>query len=146
MLYKRHIGGFFIMKNKSNASLGIKSLIIGAFISVIVFTLITLIFTVICYNTGNPSKNLGIFALASLILSGALSSFSLSRAKSRFGFGNAVASAIIVAAILASVSIIVSGGIGGSLLMNVGCYVLTSLLFAFLGRGAGAKRKRRKHS
>lgn len=132
------------MKNRNYASPKAINLLIGVAVSVIIFMALTLIFTVICYNTGNPTGNLGIFALVSLIVSGAIGGFSLSRAKSRFGFGNAVISALITASIFLIVSLISNVGFSASQFMNCGCYVMTSLLFAFLGKGGGKRKRHRR--
>ena len=134
------------MKNKDNSSPRAINILIGVAISVIIFAIATLVLTLICYNTENPTGNLGIFALSALLVSGAAGGFFLSRNKSRFGFGNTVASSIITAMIIMVISMAANGGISTFQLMNSGCYIMTSVLFAILGKGGRRGRKKRRHA
>lgn len=123
----------------------VKQAIIGTVISVIVFFAITVIAALISYSTKDPTGILGIASLASLLFSGAASGFALSRARSYFGFAAAIISALIFSVIYLAASLIASGGIGLSHLMNLFCYLAVSLLFAFIGKGTPKKRRKRSY-
>ncbi len=117
------------------------SVITGVIMTVIVFIIISLIMTAICYLTNDPASLLGICSIASMLASGAICGLMLSLMKNHFGFAIAAICTAICTAIYLIIAAIVSGGIHGFQLMNAACYAGTSLLGAFIGRRE--KRSRR---
>ncbi len=129
------------MKKRKFKQDGRGSFFIGTLICVIAFAASLLIFSLLLSFFANPVSLISIFALLSYLVSAAASSFINAKRKGEGGTVSAILSALLASALFFSVGLVTTRGkIELSLLMNILCYLLVSLLFAKL---AGAKKKRR---
>ena len=119
-----------------------KAIILGVAASLISVLLFSFIFAVISYSTENPSSSVGIFAILTLVLSGALMGAFVSRYKGDGGIGCAVISALAVALVIIIVRTIVGGSVSIPLFINCACYIAATALCSFLSRPKGKRRHR----
>ena len=102
-----------------------------------------LIMAAIAYSGDDPTKNLGLFSLVTLILSAALSGAVISRLRGDGGIKFAGLCSIATVLLMLIIALITErGNIPGSAFMNYGCYVAISLLSAYLGRKREKRRRR----
>ncbi len=108
-------------------------------ISVFAFALTA---SVILIGMRTPIKLVSAAALASLLLGGALGGALTARHSTSYGVRTSAISAFAVSVLMLAAAPIVGGGrIGAKVFMNIACFVLVSVFFAFLSK---KKRKKRR--
>ena len=132
------------MKNKKKEDSVLYMYFPALGISMITLFVFAFISSLIVYSTANPTNNLEIAALATLISAAIASGIIISRFKGDGGFVVAGLSSFAVVLIMLIIGIIISGGkTAPSAFLNYGCYVGISMLSAYLGRKRGRARRRR---
>lgn len=112
-------------------------------ISLVTLLILSLVSSMIIYAGENPTSNIGIASLATLISSAAVSGIIISRYKGNEGMKVAGLSSLATVLIMLIIGVILSGGkFSPSAFINYGCYVGISLLAAYLGRKRGKRRRR----
>ena len=94
--------------------------------------------------TEDPTGAVGVCALVSLIVSGALAGAVSARIRGEGGFGFALLVALLVALLSMVVSLVSSGGVSLGGLMNAVTYMGGGAVGAFLGSRRGDKRRYRR--
>ncbi len=112
------------------------------------FTLlaISLILALIASFTKNPISFTELFGLISLLLSGAICGFITNKSDKERGFKIMLMSlGVIIFIIIVASVLLCEGKVSGMAFMNCLCYILSSLLFAYLAKRErkGKRRKRR---
>ena len=111
-------------------------------ISVLLILLFSLISAVIVGSLDDPTKSVGLFSLATMLLSAAVSGVVSSRIKGEGGLKFATLVALAVVLIMLLVNVIISNGkVSGGAFMNYGCYLGVAALSAFLGRKRSGHRR-----
>ncbi len=132
------------ISKKGKSGYGIRGLLLSALIGLLCVVVFAFVFSFIALSSENPILKTDIYALFALVLSGVFSSFVNSK---RTSFQRAMLSSLLIALILLLFGIIFSSGkIGVGALMNYGCFILTSLVGAYLGRKKEKKHKRHKRA
>ena len=112
--------------------------IIFSFCSLLIFTMLLSGLIMSSSNPGASAKNL---SLVSLLISGAVSGFAISKRKGEGGISISLFTSLIFTSSILIISLIASKGrIGGVIFMNCLCYILTSTFASFL-----AKKRERRH-
>ena len=133
------------MQNRKNTNSSVaKRLAAAIVIDAAIFLAVSLIATAIAYLGDDPTGKLGIFALATLLVSGILGGFTVSGMKSRFGSSIGASSIGICTALYLAAALILSGKLGLQHLLNAVCYLGSGLLCSYLGRKRGKARPRRR--
>ena len=131
----------FNTKQKSTS----RTVLVGTSLSAISFLVISLFLSFIISFTKDPLSAVGIAAIASLSLSGAISSFFTVKYKGNGGFLCSIMCAGICVLLILCVSLICNkGALGLSGLMNCITYLAVSLLFSYLGTKTGKNPTRRR--
>ncbi len=110
-------------------------------ISALSILLISLCFALVANTSSDPTGNLGIFSLISLILGGAIGGFSSAKIKKESAVLFSVLVALAITLVMLIICIILSGKVSGAALMNYACYVGVSTLSSIIG----AREKKRGH-
>ena len=134
------------MKKRTRGSVGSSPLLTILIRVAFVFAsvaILSLIGAAVLSALNDPVKGVGIASLAALVVGGGLSGYINSRGKGNIS--SSVIVTVISAAIMLAVSLVLNGGgIKGGALMNLLCYALVSLFFAYIGgRRCSRARKRR---
>ena len=111
-------------------------------ISAGVIVFLSLIFAIIANLLDDPTENLGLFSLAAMLLSAAVSGIVSTRIKGEggVGFSSLVALTIVLVMLLINVIIcVVKISLGA--IMNYICYLGVAAMAAFLGRKKEGKRR-----
>ena len=113
-------------------------------ISILLIVLFSLFSALILGGLNDPTKNIGIFSLGSMVLSAMLSGVLCSRIKGESGlrFASLVGLAVVLLMLLINV-IISNGKVSLAAFMNYGCYLATYILSAYLGRKRNGHHKHR---
>lgn len=114
---------------------------IGVLFSYLVLTAVSFILALFCNMTEDPARIVGIMAFIALLITAAVSSFTLSRLR---GEGGSIL-AILTAAGFIIVRIVVSlflSGTGLSDLLDCVCYLGVGAIFALLGGRRVGRRRR----
>ena len=111
-------------------------------ISTLLIILFSVISAVIAYMLDDPTRLLGLFSLASMLLAGIIGGICCARIKGDGGvrFAALVALAIVLLMLLINV-ILSEGRVSGAAFMNYGCYMGIYSLSAFLGKKTDKHRK-----
>ena len=121
---------------------GIGSILFGVLLSFGFLIALSLVAAIFLANSKTPGKSIGIASLAVLLLASFIPGFINSKRCAEGGFLRSVITSAAFTLLLLSLSLVAAGGkIGGGPLMNCLCYMLVSILSAFLG---GKKQKRHK--
>ena len=129
------------MKKRKIKKDGRGALLIGTLLCALIFIATILIFSFLLSLFENPVSLVSPSALLSYLISGAFSAFINAKRKGEGGTLSAILSSLLASALFFFVGLICSRGkIELSVLMNILCYILVSILFARL---AGIKKKRR---
>ena len=127
-------------RTKKIKASGFVSLLVGVGCALFAFILLAAIFTVIAYLSDDPTKNVYLFSILALILSGAAIGFIITKRSE--GKLTAICSAVIFSLIMLVILVIVKKGapsIGN--VISIALYIATSALFAKIA-GQGEKRHR----
>lgn len=119
-------------RTKNTKSTGIRSLLIGVGIAAVSYFLLTLVFSAAAYLSSDPTRRIGLFSLISLVASGAVTGFAVTK-KSEGKF-TALFCALILSLFLLVVSVIISKGapsLGN--FINIAIYVASVAIFSRLG-------------
>lgn len=108
--------------------------------AVITYAVCAALFSPIAYMLASPGRYLGIFAMLSLFLSGALTGISAARIKADLRVIAALLCSLSVALLLLGASLVTRGTIGGAVIINAVIFALSALVFSCLSHG---KRRRR---
>ena len=93
----------------------------------------------------NPYGSIDAAGLATMLITGALTGFICSRVSG--GIAPSVITTLISLAIMLVVALVLGGGgICGKALMNMLCYLLVSLFFAYLGSRRSQRRRKRRQT
>ena len=131
------------MKNKRIFDSGVYTYFLSLGISVLVLLFCSFITAAILHSGEDPTRNIGVATLSSLIVSSALSAFAVSRINRDGGIKTCALVAFGVVLLMLITGAIASGGrLSGSSFMNYGCYLAVFLLTGYIGR---IKKKRRGH-
>lgn len=119
------------------------TLLLGVIFSFAALTVISLVCSAILMTSNNPTGNLKIASLASLLICGAVSGFFTSKYKGEGGVITSIITSVAFIALMLIISMIASkGDVGGITFMNYLCYLMIAVFAAFLGRKRERKRKR----
>ncbi len=123
---------------------GVGNYLICLGFSALIIILTSLIFSLIANSSSDPTKNLGIFSLATLLISAILGGFFTSK----LGRGESIGYSLLVALsvvliMLISCIILGKGKISGSAFMNYGCYLGVYAMASLLGKRGGRRRRHR---
>ena len=130
------------LKRKSKNGGSVPKTLTAFFIAAGMFVAVCLITSVIAFCTADPMSLVKPFSICALIISAALASFISSK---RGGMASAILSALIFTLIMLIFGVVISGGkTNAGALINYVCYMLTSLLFAYLASRAPKKRWQRR--
>ena len=131
------------IKNRSKEGSPVKAIPILIGINIGVFLLLSLIACVLLYCTEDPTGNISLYSMISLVTSGAVGSLIGAKAASaRVSF----VSSVICVGIYLSIALITGGSASGRALMNAICYIISSALLCAIGGVKRTKRiKRSKH-
>ena len=120
-----------------------QSVLIGAALSAAVLLVFSLISSLILGMTDNPLALADDISLVALLLSAAMSGYTISRRARSSGMLISSLSSLLLCLVLLLVGAIVAGAdLSGKVFLNYLCYMGVALLFARLG-GIELKRKRR---
>ncbi len=120
-------------RTKNTKSSGIRSLLIGVGIAAVSYFFLAFVFSVAAYLGSDPTRRVGLFSLISLVVSGAVTGFAVTK-KSEGKF-TALLSSLILSLILLVVGVIISKGapsLGN--FINIAIYVASVAIFSRLGR------------
>ena len=133
-------------RNKGTVNRSIyKSFFIGFGLSWAVILAITLISTAITTSLDDPTGNIGIFALGSLLISAAISGFVCCRIKGDGGVAFSTLISLAVTLIMLLINVIACGGkVTLGAILNYICYIGVASLSALLGKKRSNHRKHRK--
>ena len=107
----------------------LKNLVFSTLLIFALFTLLSLLITVVCYSGENPTANITLLSMAALIASGGIGSFVNMKLFYDGEFHSPLIAALISAAVYLVISLIASGRLAIPSLINVACFILISLLF-----------------
>lgn len=92
-----------------------------------------------------PTRNVNTALLAALVISAAISGFTVARRKGEGGTAASVFSSLIFSVLMLAVALIsTKGNVGGSVFMNCLCYTLTAVFGAFAAKKRAHRRRRHK--
>ena len=117
-------------------------LLICLAISVLSILTLSFIFAMIASMSKDPTGNLGIFSLATLLISGAISGFASAKIKKEGAIGFSALVTLVSCLIMLVLCLIIIGKVSGGAIMNYVCYMLMSVFFAFLG---SREKKHKRH-
>ena len=121
-----------------------KTIPIGIGINIAIFSVIALSVCAVLYNGNDPTGNLGLLSMLSLTVSGALSSFTVAKIGRAASVG--ISAALSSALIFIAAALMINGTAGAKPLMNILCYLISSVIFSFLGSKKHTRHKKRpKH-
>ena len=113
-------------------------------ISAMAIILFSLIFALIANMSKDPTGNLGIFSLLTMILGAAASGFATAKIKKENAIGFSALVSLALVLIMLLICVIMNGKVSGSAFMNYFCYMGVATLFSLLGaREKSHKRHRR---
>ena len=119
------------------------TLIFGVIISFSVLFVTSLALAGLIMTTSNPVGSVKTVSLAALLVSGAISGFVISKRKGEGGFLASLLSALIFVGIIFALSLILTKGkVGGVVLMNGLCYLLVSAFSSLLAKKRERRRRR----
>ena len=128
---------------KNGASTGIYPFLLGILTAALCYAAFIVIFAVCAYLTDDPTKNLRIYSLVAIPLSGALCGYLITkRSEGRYR-------ALLCGAVLSLVLIIVGALVSKSApkfgsFLNTGIYLGCILLFSALARRSGKRHRSRR--
>ena len=129
-------------KKRREAPSGAVTMLLGTLASAILTATLSLIFSFIAYSMANPDGVIGIFSIASLLITGALTGFLLSRSRDEGGILLAVLSSLLFSLILLLIGLIACGGtLPPGCIISYLCFIAVSALAAFLGKKRGRRRR-----
>ena len=120
-----------------------RALISGVGISFAILLIFSRIFSGIIMTASNPTGSIKTVSLVTLLVSGAVSGFVISKAKGDGGTFTSLLSSLVFIGIILAVSLILTKGrVGGTIFMNCLCYFLISLFSSFLAKKRYRRRRR----
>lgn len=123
---------------------GVGGFVFSLLFSTLIIILLTLIFACVANSSSNPSGNLGIYSLISMLLSAAVGGYATGRINKSRGIALSLLTAGSVISVMILVCLISSGGkIPIGAFMNYGCYFGVFALSDLLARRASGKRHKR---
>ena len=111
-------------------------------ISLFSVVLLSCIFALIANTSTDPTGNLGIFSLCTLLVSGAIGGFICAKIKKEKAMTFVALTALAVVLIMLIICIIISGKISGGAFMNYACYMGIASFSGFLG---SREKKHKRH-
>ncbi len=117
----------------------------GAVISIAILLALSFIAAVALSTSADPTRSVGIYSLAALILSAVISGITVSRTSGEGGVKIAALCALMITLIMMLTGLIVNKGrlpVGG--IMNYVCYLGIFIFSAYLGRKKARKPRRRR--
>ncbi|MBO7304062.1 MAG: hypothetical protein J6V09_02440 [Clostridia bacterium] len=134
----RRVKGANILRSKT------ASVALGVAISLLSLILCGAVCALVLTFMDIPIKHVSLTAMIALILSGALSAPIILHTAKEGGRVRVLICATITSLIIIASSLIASGGkVSGRIFMNIACYIMISVFFAFIKLN-GARRKRRR--
>ncbi|MBQ7363437.1 MAG: TIGR04086 family membrane protein [Clostridia bacterium] len=122
---------------------GVAFMLLGTLASALLTAVLTFIFSFISYSTKNPDSTVGIFSIIALILTAAVTGFTVSRLKGEGGVLIATLSSLLFTLILLLIGLIAGGGsLPLGCIINYLCFIAVSALAAVLGRRRGRRVRR----
>ncbi len=124
-----------------------KNMLLFSLIQPILFIVFGFIFTVICYNSKDPTSNTELYSMAALLLAGGIGAFLITKLGGENGPYFAVISSVFSCILIFAVSLICRGKLSFGALMNIFCFILISAFFIFLGkrkRSSGGPKKHKR--
>ena len=122
---------------------GARALLVGFLINAATLALLGLIFTLIAYTTDDPLSLAGIFSVLSLLLCAAISGFTVSK-RSESAYAAPLSSVAFGLMLLGACALISDGKVGVGSFINLIIYIALAALFGKLGKGSGARARRRR--
>lgn len=121
-----------------------KTFLICFAVSVLIILMCALFSAVIINSMKDPTKNLGLFSLCSVIISAVISGVFCSRAVSEGELRFTLLVSLLVVLIMLMINVIICGGkVSVSSFMNYGCYLGIAGLSAFFGKKKSSHRVHR---
>ena len=119
------------------------TLVFGVVVSFAILFIASLILAGLIMTTSNPIGSIKTVSLAALLVSGVISGFVISKRKGEGGFLASLLSALIFVGIIFAISLILTkGNVGGVVLMNGLCYLLVSAFSSLLAKNRGRRHRR----
>ena len=129
-------------KKRREAPGSITVMLLGVLASAILTALLSFIFSFIALSMANPDGAVGIFSIAALIITAAITGFTLSRVKGEGGVLLSTLSALLFTLILLLIGLIASGGaLPLGCIINYVCFIAVSAISSLLGRRRGRTRR-----
>jgi len=122
-------------KAQANNRGALKVIFCGALFSVVLLLALSLAFAFIAGFTKDPASMSGIFSTLSLLITGAICGFSVSKYKGEGGTLAAALSSLLFVLVLILAALIINGGrLAPATLINYLCHIAVAVLFSFAGR------------
>lgn len=113
-------------------------------ISALIIIFLSVIFAFIANASGDPTGNLGLFSLTTLIVGAAASGFISAKIKKEGALIFSTLVALALTLIMLLVCVIMGGGVSLSAFMNYLCYVGVAALSAFIGSREGRHKRHKR--
>lgn len=121
-----------------------RTMLFGICLTVIIFFSVSLIGAVITSRTENPTSMIGIISTCALYITAAISGLVISRYKGEGGVLPSSLCALAFTLVLLIISVIINGGhVPAITAINLGAYILISVVFAIFGKRRAPRRRRR---
>lgn len=134
----------FKIKRNARSGRGAFVFFICLFFSVLMILLTSLIFAAIANSSNDPTKNLGIFSFAALLISAFAGGLFSAKVSKKDGVGYSLLVAMSVTLLMLLICIVAEKGkLSGGAFMNYGCYIGVFALSSLLGKSSGKRRRRR---
>ena len=118
-------------------------LIFGVIFSFITLFTVSILLSGLIMTTANPTGSAKRLSLVALLVSAAISGFTVAKRKSEGGAMSALFTSLIFAGLVLVISLISSrGSIKGVVFMNLLCYVMISVFFSFFAKKRQRRRRR----
>ena len=125
-------------------SLKSKRIILASLLPILLFVCFALLFSLICYLSDDPTKNIKIYSLISLLLTAGISGFINSKVNVSLGSFPVLISIFLSSLVILILDLVFGDGISKRSLMNILCYSLVSFLFVFIGKRRSSNRRKIK--
>ena len=133
------------MKKKKITDNTLKSFLVSLGISALSLLAVAFVMALVAYSMENPTGNVALLSLVSLILSAIISGVVISRITGDGGTRLVALSSLALMLILLLVGLVIKrGGVSSAAFMNYACFVGVSALAAYLGRKSENRRRRRR--
>ena len=122
------------------------STLLGTAICILVFLLLALIISAVLINLQNPLASVKIAFFALFLTSAAISGFINAKRSAEKEIRSAILSSALLITIIFTASLIInSGKVSLYVAMNALCYILITMIFAFISKNGKQRKAKRRH-